>query len=88
MIVDGGSDSLPHILLQVVIEDLHTGVEAADNSLQFRKFFDEFGREISLRKACGFVKHAGTDCDAAIANSLRQPTANPLHAPCLLVVAA
>src|ERR1700758_2520844 len=88
MVVDRVRHQLTCTCGQVMVQLLGSSVEAADDSLQLRKFLDELGREIGLGKARGFVEHAGTNCRSALANALSEPTADALNTPRLLVIRA
>ena len=88
MIVDGARDFDLHVGLQVFVELLHARVKAADNSLQFGKFLDQFGGQIGFRQQRGFVNYAGPNRHAALLDLFGQRTGHALHAHRLVVVAA
>ena len=77
-----------HVGLHVLIELLHARVKAADNSLQFGEFLDQFRGQIGFGQQRSFVDDAGSNGHAALLHRLGQPTGHALHAHRLVVVAA
>ena len=88
MIVNRIRDSEPRRLRQSRIKFLHPCIQSAHDALQFGELLHQFGGQVGLRQARRFVDHARTHGHPALLDNLTQPTAQTLHSPRLLVVAA
>ena len=88
MIVDRVCDGKPGGFGQVWIEFLNSGVQSADDTLQFGKFLYQFRGQIGLGQTGRLVNHSGAHGHCVLAYDFAHPTGHPLHSQYLVVVAA